>query len=415
MKSAVQPTRWGLHRIVESEHMRILITAQAIYSHLAPLVLPVAERARAAGHEVAIATGPSVIEHVDKRGLTALTLPHLQSMGEAFQSGALQPPPGMEKAGSVTLELAPDFFAATFVGHLAESSTQDLLEAAKDWQPDLILHESTEYGGYLAAERLGIPHGALDIAPMAPYAHPTVTKELNRQRSKLDLAPVDDAWHPFRTFRAGVVPEDFYPTDSRLPNARYYQVPSQTPPAGLDPDIAQLPSDRPLVLATLGSNATRLPGGAHTLLNTIIETLGNLPVTGVVALGADRDPQQWDGARPDNVHLTSFVQQELLLRSSDMFLTHAGFNGTREALTAGVPMVAVPLFAEQSHNASRLQELGVGTRIDVQDVTHDSLATAVRNVLDDRSYRFRAQGIQRRTHALPDLDRLVKDAAALTA
>ncbi|MDC7341270.1 hypothetical protein PQR15_38330 [Streptomyces lydicus] len=102
MKSAVQPTRWGLHRIVESEHMRILITAQAIYSHLAPLVLPVAERARAAGHEVAIATGPSVIEHVDKRGLTALTLPHLQSMGEAFQSGELQPPPGMEKAGSVT-------------------------------------------------------------------------------------------------------------------------------------------------------------------------------------------------------------------------------------------------------------------------------------------------------------------------
>lgn len=78
-------------------------------------------------------------------------------------------------------------------------------------------------------------------------------------------------------------------------------------------------------------------------------------------------------------------------------------------------MVAVPLFAEQSHNASRLQELGVGTRIDVQDVTRDALASAMRNVLEDRSYRSRAQGIQRRTHALPDLDRLVEDAAALAA
>lgn len=39
--------------------MRILITAQAIYSHLAPLVLPVAERAQEAGHEVAVATGPT--------------------------------------------------------------------------------------------------------------------------------------------------------------------------------------------------------------------------------------------------------------------------------------------------------------------------------------------------------------------
>ncbi|MFI9649432.1 glycosyltransferase [Streptomyces sp. NPDC052040] len=395
--------------------MRILITAQAIYSHLAPLVLPVAERARAAGHEVAVATGADVIGHVEKRGLTAVTLPHLQSMGEAFQSGALKRPPGMDKAGSVTVELSPEFFAASFAGYLAESSAQDLLEAASTWRPDLILHESTEYGGYLAAESLGIPHGALDIAPMAPYDHPAVTEEVNRQRAKLGLAPVDDAWHPFRAFRAGVVPEDFYPTDSRLPGARYYQVPAQTAQAGLDPDIARLPLDRPLVLATLGSNASRLPGGARTLLNTIVETLGELPVTGVVALGADHDPQQWDGARPDNVHLTSFVQQELLLRSSDVFLTHAGFNGTREALAAGVPMVAVPLFAEQYHNANRLEELGVGARINVQDVTRDSLAAAVRNVLDDRSYRSRAQGIQRRSHALPDLDRLVEDAAALAA
>lgn len=162
--------------------MRILITAQAIYSHLAPLVLPLAERAQAAGHEVAIATGSSVVEHIEKRGLTALTLPHLQSMGEAFQSGGLRPPPGMAKAGSVTVELAPEFFAAAFVGHLAEPSAQDLLEVARDWRPDLILHESTEYGGYLAAESLGIPHGALDIAPMAPYAHPAVAEELNRQR-----------------------------------------------------------------------------------------------------------------------------------------------------------------------------------------------------------------------------------------
>lgn len=70
--------------------MRILITAQAIYSHLAPLVLPVAERAREAGHEVAIATGASVVQHIEKRGLTALTLPHMQSMGKrsrAVRSG----------------------------------------------------------------------------------------------------------------------------------------------------------------------------------------------------------------------------------------------------------------------------------------------------------------------------------------
>lgn len=395
--------------------MRILITAQAIYSHLAPLVLPLAERAQAAGHEVAIATGSSVVEHIEKRGLTALTLP---------------PPP--VDGGSV-----PERWAPASAGH-GEGRVRDRRAGAGILRGGLrrASRRAQCPGSPRSGEGLATgpdPPRVDRVRRLSGGGEPRHPARRSGHRAdgalcpprrgggaqpaagKLGLAPVSDAWHPFRAFRAGVVPEDFYPTDSRLPGARYYQVPTQTAQGGLDPEIAQLPSDRPLVLATLGSNATRLPGGAHTLLNTIIESLGELPVTGVVALGADRDPQQWDGPRPDNVHLTSFVQQELLLRSSDLFLTHAGFNGTREALASGVPMVAVPLFAEQSHNASRLQELGVGTRIDVQDVTRDALASAMRNVLEDRSYRSRAQGIQRRTHALPDLDRLVEDAAALAA
>ncbi|WP_031055754.1 glycosyltransferase [Streptomyces ochraceiscleroticus] len=395
--------------------MRILFTAQASYSHLAPLVLPAAESARQAGHEVAVATGNAVAEHIEKRGLTALRLPNVEAMGDVLQRGDVRPPAAMRQFGSVTIELDPEFFAAAFVGQLAGPSARDLVEVARDWRPDLILHESTEFGGYLAGERLGIPHGALDIAPMAPYDHPAVTEALNKQRADLGLDPITDPWHVFRAFRAGVVPEEFYPEASRLPNAHYYRLPVPAGEAPLDPEIARLPADRPLVLATLGSNATNFPGGGVLpLLDTIIETLGDLPVTGVVALGVGTDPREWQGARADNVHLTSFVQQELLLRSSDAFLTHAGFNGTREALAAGVPVVAVPLFAEQSYNAARLQEIGAGRRIDVQDVTRASLTEAVRAVLEDRTYRSRAQSLQRRSHALPDLSRLAADAASAT-
>lgn len=71
--------------------------------------------------------------------------------------------------------------------------------------------------------------------------------------------------------------------------------------------------------------------------------------------------------------------------------------------------VAVPLFAEQSRNASRLQELGAGRRLDVQDVTRGSSSAAVRTVLEDRAFRYRAQGLQRRAHALPGMDRIADD------
>ena len=349
--------------------MRILITAQAIYSHLAPLVLPVAERAQEAGHEVAVATGAGVVQHIEKRGLTALTLPHMQSMGEALQGGTLRPPPGMEKAGSVTVELAPEFFASAFVGHLAEASAPDLLEVAKSWQPDLILHESTEYGGYLAAECLGIPHGALDIAPMAPYAHPVVTEELNRQRGS-------SAWHRSATpgtRSAPSAPESFRrtstprtadcpaPATTRSPPSRHRvastRISPNSPRTGRS---SSPPSARTLPGSPAAPRLCWRPSSRH---SESCRSPVSWPWGRTATRGSGTEP------RPDNVHLTSFVQQELLLRSSDLFITHAGFNGTREALAAGVPMVAVPLFAEQSHNAGRLQQLGVGTRIDVQDVT----------------------------------------------
>src|SRR5699024_6983386 len=110
---------------------------------------------------------------------------------------------------------------------------------------------------------------------------------------------------------------------------------------------------------------------------------------------------QWRGARPDNVHLTSFAQQQQLLPLCDAFLTHAGFNGTREALSNGVPVVAIPMFAEQPANAARVAELGAGLSLPVEDATHPQLRHALDTVLTDPSYRYRARDVQRELLGLP--------------
>ena len=66
-------------------------------------------------------------------------------------------------------------------------------------------------------------------------------------------------------------------------------------------------------------------------------------------------------------------QQQVLEHSSvSVFVTHASANGVMEALIAGKPMVAAPLFGDQCYFAARVQELGVGVRNrqDANDAGH---------------------------------------------
>jgi UDP:flavonoid glycosyltransferase YjiC (YdhE family) len=144
----------------------------------------------------------------------------------------------------------------------------------------------------------------------------------------------------------------------------------------LESAIAGLPADQPFVLATLGSLTGHMVSPETSPLRHIVEALGTLPCTAVVALGRDADPADWNGPRPGHVHLASFVQQRLLLPACDLFLTHAGFGGVREALSAGVPMVALPLYADQPANAQRLAELGVGVVLRPDEADATALAVA---------------------------------------
>jgi N-glycosyltransferase len=180
----------------------------------------------------------------------------------------------------------------------------------------------------------------------------------------------------------------------------------------LDPAIADLPSDRPFVLASLGSLTAHSLTPETSPLPRIVDALATLPCTAVVALGSGVDPSEWTGPRPDQVHLTSFVQQSLLLPACDLFLTHAGANGVREALAAGVPMVAMPLSAEQPLNAQNVADLGLGVSVD-RDSDVTTVAAACRNVLDDPSFRLTARGFQRKILGLPGIDQMVADLVAM--
>ena len=57
-----------------------------------------------------------------------------------------------------------------------------------------------------------------------------------------------------------------------------------------------------------------------------------------------------------------------------------------DALSLGIPVVALPLGADQPDNADRCQELGVGMTLDATAAGPDRIAHATTTVLHDQAF-----------------------------
>jgi UDP:flavonoid glycosyltransferase YjiC (YdhE family) len=380
--------------------MRILLTGLPIRSHLLPVLVPLARAAREAGHEAAIATGAAVADDVERLGVPVVVLPDALAPGELGRRPDLLDRSLLAKlrhwrpevTGPLAVPLLNDTMTAEFAANVVDAA----------WHPDVIVRETNEYGGSLAAEVLGVPSAVVDVAPLLTRLVPDLAARLDVLRGGFGLPPSGSVT---AASTAGLLPEPWYPAELRTPGHKYYRVP--------EPAVAPA-EDGPAVLAAFGSNVPSLLAPDSELMAITVEALGALGARAVVALGSDEAVASWTGPRPGNVELAGFVPQRALLAGSDVFLTHAGFSGVREALSAGVPMVAVPLFADQPANAGRVRELGAGLGADAAGLTPERLAGAVSRVLGEPSYRSVARDFRRRIGELPPITDFVADLERLT-
>ncbi|XP_072022368.1 UDP-glucuronosyltransferase 2A3-like [Amphiura filiformis] len=96
-----------------------------------------------------------------------------------------------------------------------------------------------------------------------------------------------------------------------------------------------------------------------------------------------------------NVKVVDWIPQNDLLGHPQIkaFVYHCGMNGVWEAVYHGVPMVAVPLFADQYDNAQRLVSRGMAVKVDITTLTSSELAQAIHTVISDPSYKSNATRI----------------------
>lgn len=87
-----------------------------------------------------------------------------------------------------------------------------------------------------------------------------------------------------------------------------------------------------------------------------------------------------NGKVPSNVMLFPSVPQIELLPKVDLVIGHGGNNSTNETLAAGKPLIIIPVGGEQGDNASRVEYLGVGARLNIKTFNEEELKTKVNNI-----------------------------------
>jgi MGT family glycosyltransferase len=100
---------------------------------------------------------------------------------------------------------------------------------------------------------------------------------------------------------------------------------------------------------------------------------------------------------PANVRILGWGPAPLaVLRHPNVraLVSHCGINSVHESLTAGTPIVGIPMFADQLDMAVRVADAGAGLWLDKHQFSPEALRTAIARVLDDETFRARIPPIQ---------------------
>jgi len=385
--------------------MRILFSFAGGPGHFDPMV-PIVQAAQAAGHTSAVACGPSRVSVVQTAGFTAF------GIGPARSRDPARRLPLQEV--DVTREERD--LRERFAGR-SGARAADLRALAREWRPDLVVADETDFGAVLAAEGLGIPYATvLVLAAGSLMRREVVADTLERVRADLGLPPDPDFVAMSRYLVLSPFPAILRDPAFPLPPTAHLFRPMEVRdrPSGPPPWPERL-AGAPTVYFTLGTEFNVESGD---LFPRVLAGLAQLPVNVLVTVGREIDPAEL-GPQPEHVHVERFLPQADVLPRCELVVFHGGSGTLTGALAHGLPMVILAMGADQPANAKRCQALGLGISLDPVRVTPNAVREGAASVLADPAYRRAAQRLQRDIAAQPApmtavglLERLAADRAA---
>ena len=392
---------------------RFLFSSTAGYGHTQPL-LPLARALQEAGHQVAFAAREFVRPRIEAAGLEFFAVGSDRALDAEYQQFKRE-----RDAMPIGFALESFIYTRLFCGIAPRLMAPGLIEVGRTWQPDVIVREGGEYGALIAAEYLGLPHATVAFTTalrgMAVFEQ-HAAEQLDSLRAQWGLTPDPTGASLYRYLYLAYCPPSFGLEDvgspqasSPIPKTTHFIRPQflnnlnhERLPAWFE----HLPA-QPTVYLTLGTEVNSEPDLYPRVMQTIIAGLRDLPINLIVTLGRDKDPSEF-GSQPNNVYIERYIPQTLLLAHCDLMVMHGGSNSLLEAIDFGIPLVLVPLIADQFFNAHIARNIGLAQVVPLEQFSPESIRAAVLQVFETPSFQQTAARLQSEMRALPDLNSAVR-------
>jgi UDP:flavonoid glycosyltransferase YjiC (YdhE family) len=272
----------------------------------------------------------------------------------------------------------------------------DLLPLARQWGPDLMVHEHGELASPLVAAVLGVPSVTHSFGGPVPAAFVADAGERLAwlwTECGLEIPPYagcyDAAFLDICPREVQSVPIDHIPVVQQLRPMPY-----------TGPESAELPpyltdDPRPLVYLTLGTVNVHAP-----VLGAAVKAIAELPVRLLVTVGPTGDPNAL-GPQPQHVTVERFVPQTQVLPRCAVVVSHAGSGTFLGALSLGLPQLCLPQAADQFRNAQGAIRAGVALVLHPDEATGQAIADAVQRLLVEDSFRTASARMAQTIAAMP--------------
>jgi calicheamicinone 4-hydroxyamino-4,6-dideoxy-alpha-D-glucosyltransferase len=376
--------------------MRALFTSTPGIGHAFPLV-PLAWAMRAAGHEVLFAFA----EHTPKirdAGLPVVDAAPgyhaMEVLGKAFQERPLV----METFTQVPLQEDLTLWAPVFA-EINRPLVDRTVALARDWGPDLVVHEHIATFGLIAATVCGVPAVQRNLGTFRTNRVHSATAEHLGDLDRYGLGSLPDPVLALEnvppSMLAGQPPEGLFMRE--LPYNGGSVLGNRLPE----------PGSRPRVAVTLGTTGPQFQGIAP--VERVVAAAPEVDAEFVILLG-DADPSTLGDVPPNVRVVTGWTPLDALLRTCSGIVHHGGGGTTMTAMDAGVPqLLVVDAMDHGVTAAAAVRKRGAGLVAAPDQLT----AALLQQLLTDDQLRTTAAEIKAEIQGLPTPADIVPELTAL--